>query len=80
MMDKIKPHHWITQVGAMYRRKPPKQCKPLAYYDQSAIDALRAEVMQLRELCRDMLPVFEAARPLVLNLERLKEAASGGSR
>lgn len=26
-------------------------------------------------LCRNMLPVFEAARPLVLSLERLKDAA-----
>jgi hypothetical protein len=34
-----------------------------------------AEIANLRQLCRDMLPVFQAARPLVLNLERLKDAA-----
>lgn len=39
------------------------------------IERLRAENARLRKLCRDMLPVFEAARPLVLNLERLRDAA-----
>lgn len=34
-----------------------------------------AEIERLRKLCRDMLPVFEAARPLVLNLERMRDAA-----
>lgn len=34
-----------------------------------------AEAEALRALCRDMLPVFEAARPLVLNLDRLRDAA-----
>lgn len=38
-------------------------------------DEAEAEADALRELCRDMLPVFEAARPLVLNLERLRDAA-----
>lgn len=36
---------------------------------------LRNENAQLRDLCRHMLPVFEAARPLVLTLERLRDAA-----
>lgn len=70
-------------------------------YDQSAIDALQAEVRRatsaveskagwewksraeraeaaverLKELCSRMVPVFEAARPLVLTLEELKRAA-----
>ena len=37
--------------------------------------AIEAERDELLQLCRDMLPVFQAARPLVLNLERLKDAA-----
>ncbi len=52
-MDEIKPHHWITSVGLMSRRKPPKQCQPAAYYDQQAIDTLRAEVGRLRTLLAD---------------------------
>ena len=40
-----------------------------------AVAPLQAEIEALRKLCRDMLPVFEAARPLVLNLERLRDAA-----
>lgn len=45
---------------------------------RSLVDALEFENSQLRKLCADMLPVFEAARPLVLNLERLRDAAVGG--
>lgn len=30
---------------------------------------------KMAKLCQEMLPVFEAARPLVLTLERLKDAA-----
>lgn len=45
---------------------------------RNMVDALEHENAQLRRLCRDMLPVFEAARPLVLNLERLRDAAAGG--
>jgi hypothetical protein len=37
-------------------------------------DAAERRVEELRELCGDMLKVFEAARPLVLNLERLRDA------
>lgn len=44
---------------------------------RNMVDALEHENAQLRRLCRDMLPVFEAARPLVLNLERLRDAAGG---
>lgn len=40
------------------------------------IAQLEDENQRLRELCADMLPVFQAARPLVLNLERLKDAVS----
>lgn len=40
---------------------------------------LYEENRRLRKLCRDMLPVFEAARPLVLNLERLRDAAKGAA-
>jgi len=47
----------------------------LAADADAAIEALQAEIEALRKLCRDMLPVFEAARPLVLNLERLRDAA-----
>lgn len=42
-------------------------------YDE--LERLRAENAQLRDLCRHILPVFEAARPLVLTLERLRDAA-----
>lgn len=45
---------------------------------RNMVDALEHENAQLRRLCQDMLPVFEAARPLVLNLERLRDAAVGG--
>lgn len=41
----------------------------------SLVFALKKERDELRALCRTMLPVFEAARPLVLNLERLRDAA-----
>ena len=37
---------------------------------------IEAERDALLQLCKDMLPVFQAARPLVLNLERLKDAVS----
>lgn len=44
--------------------------------DQTAeIERLRRENAELRDLCRHILPVFEAARPLVLTLERLRDAA-----
>lgn len=38
---------------------------------------LQEKVDEYKELCKDMLPVFEAARPLVLTLERLKDGAKG---
>lgn len=44
---------------------------------RASVQNLEAENDQLRRLCQDMLPVFEAARPLVLNLERLRDAAGG---
>lgn len=43
--------------------------------ESNEVERLRAENAALRQLCRDMLRVFEAARPLVLNLERLRDAA-----
>lgn len=45
----------------------------LLSFDMRA-ERAEAEAEALRQLCRDMLPVFEAARPLVLNLERLRDA------
>lgn len=39
---------------------------------QERNEALAAELKSLREVAQAMLPVFEAARPLVLNLERLR--------
>ncbi len=47
--------------------------------EMEACKRAEAEADALRELCRDMLPVFEAARPLVLNLERLRDAAKQGA-
>ena len=44
---------------------------------RSLLTALQKERDEFKALCAKMLPVFEAARPLVLNLERLREAAKG---
>lgn len=44
---------------------------------RAQITALQKERDELKALCATMLPVFEAARPLVLNLERLRDAAKG---
>lgn len=41
---------------------------------ETEIERLRAENRELRDLCRHILPVFEAARPLVLTMERLRYA------
>ena len=43
--------------------------------DLNELERLRRENAELRDLCRHILPVFEAARPLVLTLERLRDAA-----
>lgn len=42
---------------------------------ETEIERLRAENRKLRELCRHILPMFEAARPLVMTLEQLRDAA-----
>lgn len=47
----------------------------LADIQRQRADAAERRVEELRKLCGDMLKVFEAARPLVLNLERLRDAA-----
>lgn len=87
-MAEVKAVAWMCDDGRPFkseaeaRRNSWTTAYPL--YDQSAIDTLTAErdvsmaeCERLRTLCRDMLPVFEAARPLVLNLERLRDATKG---
>lgn len=86
MMDDIRPVAWIEQpsrwlgqpmahMDADLDEEVKKRCEPL--YEQSAIDALQAEVEVLRELCAcayQMAGVHDA--PLVW-MDALSNAANG---
>lgn len=76
MTDKIEPvARWTPEnADVVFHMRPNGE-----FVSASDYDTLVAERDALRALCRDMLPVFEAARPLVLNLERLRDAARPGS-
>lgn len=78
----------MTAEGAFQELEVGVQALPPRASEQCeiAIATLRAEISRLekdaatgREIAAVFLPVMEAARPLVLNLERLRDAAKGAS-
>lgn len=48
-MSEIKPVFWVSAVGNITKRRPPRSCNPIAYYPQSTIDRLTAELNSARE-------------------------------
>ena len=88
--EKVKPVAWIVTNGGEscepwleYEQSEvdalPAVCIAEPLYSAAEVERLEARIAELTDMCRTMLPVFEAARPLVLNLERLRDAAKGRS-
>ena len=69
---------WIEKTEWVQKDAKPKELgRHRADVLRSRCEAAEREAAIGRDITAAMLPVFDAMRPLVLNLERLKDAARG---